>query len=165
MARLTLALAVSAIAFGSSLAGADTPPWPTFAVDSRVRVDIGETRIANVVSVEGNLFTTNVVVFRDGTGGTFKILGHSTPGDIIVRRAVRTDDVLWDWYQQILAGDLQRKNVAVIYLGNGAQPAVRFDLVRCFPSAYALHAGSSLLSVTAAEAVTISCEGVTRTGF
>lgn len=144
----------------------ETPPWPVFAIDARVRVEIGGARIGQVVSVEGPLFTTQVLVIREGSGGgTFKAPGISTPGDIIVRRLVRTDDVLWDWYQQILGGNLQRKDVAIVYLGANGQPAVRFDLARCFPSAYALHAGSNILTVASVEAVTLSCEGATRTVF
>ena len=164
MARFILGLLAFAVVMCPAAVHGGTPPWPVFAVDSRVRVEVGGAKIANVISVEGNLFTTNVVLFRDGSDGSVrKTLGPSTPGDIIVRRSVRTDDVLWDWYQQILGGNLQRKDIAVVYLGSNGQPVVRFDLVRCFPSAYALHAGSSLLTVTPAEAVTISCEGVTRT--
>ena len=94
-----------------------------------------------------------------------KLPGASAPGEVIVRRLVRTDDVLWDWYQQVLAGSVQRKDVAIVYLSPGGQPAVRFDLARCFPSAYALHAGNTLLAVASVEAVTLSCEGATRTGF
>jgi len=166
MVRLTAGALVCAMLLGSSAARSETPPWPAFAIDTRVRVEIGGSRIGQVVSVEGNLFTTQVLLFREGGGGgTMKLPGVSTPGDVIVRRLVRTDDVLWDWYQQILAGNLQRKDVAIVYLGPGGQPAVRFDLARCFPSAYALHAGNNLLTVASVEAVTLSCEGATRTVF
>jgi phage tail-like protein len=158
------ALAVSVLALVLPVC-ALAQPWPPFAVDPGVRVKIGDERLANVVSVEGPLFTTQVVTFRDGGGGVRKAAGPSTAGDIIVRRNVRTDDALWNWYQQVLGGDLQRKDISVIFAGPGAQPGVRFDLTRCFPSAYALHAGTGALVVTPVEAVTISCEGVTRTGL
>lgn len=135
-------------------------------MDPGVRVKIGDERLANVVSVEGPLFTTLVLTFRDGAGGGVrKAAGLSTPGDIIVRRHVRTDDVLWNWYQQVVGGDLPRKDISIIFAGPGAQPGVRFDLTRCFPSAYALHAGTGAFVVTPVEAVTVACEGVTRTGL
>lgn len=166
MVRRVVGVLVGAILVGSSAARGETPPWPVFAIDSRVRIEIGGTRIGQVISVEGELFRTEVILFREGgSGATTRLPGRSAPGDIIVRRLVRTDDVLWDWYQQILGGNLQRKDVAIVYLGANGQPAVRFDLARCFPSAYALHAGKNLLTVASAEAVTLSCEGAARTVF
>lgn len=165
MARPLLAFAVSVLACGLPVV-THAQPWPPFATDVGVRVRIGDERLANVVSVEGPLVTTSVLTFRDGGGGGVrKIAGLSTPGDVIVRRSVRTDDVLWNWYQQVLAGDLQRKDLSIIFAGNGTQPGVRFDLIRCFPSAYALHAGTAAFLVTPVEAVTISCEAVTRAGL
>jgi phage tail-like protein len=166
MRRFTVGLGISALTV-ASIAAADSPqPWPVFAVEAKVGVKVGDTRLHDVVSVEGNLFTTSVLTFREGSdaGGVRKIAGPSTPGEIIVRRAVRTDDVLWSWYQQVLAGDTQRKDVIVIYQGGNGSAAVRFDLVRCFPSAYALHAGVGQATTTAVEAVTLSCEGASRSG-
>jgi phage tail-like protein len=164
MPRATLAVVVVLVAVGLSAAASGPEPWPVFAIDSKVRVRIGDARLFDVVSVEGNLFTTSVLTFREGSGdgSTVKLPGPSTPGDVIVRRAVRTDDVLWAWYQQILAGEGQKKDVSIIYAGPNGQPGVRFDLVRCFPSAYALHAGTNVVAVTAVEAVTLSCEGASR---
>ena len=166
MTRTPLTIVVALLVLGSAAAGV-ADPWPVFAVDTRVRIKIGEARLHDVVSVEGNLFSTAVLTFREGggEGGTMKLPGLTTPGDVIVRRNVRTDDVLWSWYQQILAGDVQKKDVSVIYVGANGQAAVRFDLLRCFPSAYALHAGAGVAAVTSVEAVTLSCEGASRTGL
>jgi phage tail-like protein len=164
MPRSTLALVVSMLALGAATVAADGQPWPTFAVESRVRVKVGDIRVADVVSVEGNLFTTAVLTFREGgeTDVVRKLPGPTMPGDVIIRRAVRTDDVLWEWYQQTLAGNLLRKDVTILYLGATGLPVVRFDLLRCFPSAYALHAGTTVVSTVSVEAVTIACEGATR---
>jgi phage tail-like protein len=158
---------VLAILVAAALTEASGPqPWPVFAIDGKIRVRVGETRLRDVVSVEGDLFTTSVLTFREGGGdGVRKVAGPSTPGEVIVRRVVRTDDVLWSWYQQILAGVQDRRDVAVIYLGTNGEAAVRFDLVRCFPSSYALHAGVGQATVTSVEAVTLTCEGATRTGL
>lgn len=164
MRRGCFAFVVSFVVIGSTLDAAG-PPWPVFAVDPKVRVKIGDARLHDVISVEGNLFTTSVLTFRDGTGdsGTTKLPGVSAPGEVIVRRAVRTDDVLWAWYQQVLGGDPQKKDVSIVYVGPNGQAAVRFDLVRCFPAAYALHAGAGAMAVAAAEAVTLTCESASRT--
>jgi phage tail-like protein len=158
---------VLAILVAAALTEASGPqPWPVFAVDGKIRVKVGETRLHDVVSVEGDLFTTSVLTFRDGAGnGVRKVAGPTTPGEIIVRRVVRTDDVLWSWYQQILGGGQDRRDVAVLYLGANGQAVVRFDLVACFPSGYALHAGAGPTGVTSVEAVTLTCEGATRTGL
>lgn len=143
---------------------ADAQPWPTFAVDSRLRVTVGDVRLDDVVSVEGPLYGTAVVTFREGGDQDVvrKSPGLTTPGDLIVRRHVRTDAALWEWYQQVRAGTLQRKDVSVLYLATRGQRNIQFDLVRCFPSAYALHAGAGASGTVAVEAVTISCEGATR---
>jgi phage tail-like protein len=166
MRRFSIGFVLAILATAAFTEASGPQPWPVFALDGKVRVKVDGTRLHDVVSVEGDLFTTSVLTFREGgADGVRKVAGPSTPGEVIIRRSVRTDDVLWSWYQQILAGGQDRRDVAVIYLGANGQAAVRFDLVQCFPSAYALHAGAGLASVTSVEAVTLTCEGATRTGL
>lgn len=166
MCRFSFGLVLAILAAAALTEASGPQPWPMFGVDGRVRVKIGDVRIRDVVSVEGDLFTTAVLTFRDGTGdGVRKVPGQSAAGEVIVRRHVRTDDALWSWYQQTLSGAPDRRDVSVIYVGANGQPAVRFDLSRCFPSAYALHAGVGLAGTTPVEAVTLACEGATRTGM
>ena len=166
MIRPVVAFLVFTCSLAAWPATSEAQPWPVFAVDARIRVRVGDSRLADVVSVEGNLFTTAVLTFRDGGGGGVrKVAGPSTPGEVIVRRVVRTDDVLWNWHQAIVAGGQDRRDVAILYLGANGQPVVRFDLVGCFASAYAVHAGTSQAGMTSVEAVTLSCEGATRAGL
>lgn len=60
MARLIPALAVFACLAGAGTGASAGPPWPTFAVDASVRLAITDVPVSDVLSVEGNLFTTAV---------------------------------------------------------------------------------------------------------
>ena len=63
----------------------------------------------------GLAFETEVETFREGgvNDAEHQLTGAAKfPSKIVLKRGL-ADDYLWDWYQQVASGDVQRKDVTV----------------------------------------------------
>lgn len=100
------------------------------------RVEIAQIAVAGFSEVSGLNFETEVETFREGGVNGYEV---QLPGmnkfssKIVLKRGLGDLHDLWDWYQQILSGDVRRKDVAIALLGYRGEPERRWTFRQACP--------------------------------
>lgn len=131
----------------------------------RFRVEIDGIQQAGFSEVTGFDATVEPIDYREGTDPTHarKLTGMTKYGNVTLKWGVTDSMALYDWHRQIVNGDIQRKNIAIIVVDESGQDKARWEIVEAWPSKYDpadLNAKGNDVSV---EMVEICNEGVTRT--
>jgi phage tail-like protein len=127
---------------------------PLLAFRFQVRAD-GDT-IGGFTEVSGLQADIDIQELPEGgvNGFVHKLPGRARFGNLTLRRGLATT-ALWDWFAQIVAGDIERKRVAVELLDQaGENVAVRWVFESAFPAKWTgpeLKADQSAIAVEAVE--------------
>ena len=161
---MAVGLAVGLLLGTAALVRAPTiGPQPIFA--SHFALEIDGVQVGQFQEVSGLSVEVEVIEYKTGEDRvTHKIPGAVRYSDIVLKRGVAGNDMLWQWFQGSVNGDPDRKNGAVILYDNAGHEAVRYDFYRAFPVKWqgpTLDASSSGLAV---ESITIAHEGFMRVG-
>jgi len=85
----------------------------------RFRVEIDSLEAAGFNEVTGLTFETDVETFREG-GENFheRQLPGATkyPSKLVLKRGLADADMLWTWYENVMYGFIERKNVSILLL-------------------------------------------------
>ncbi len=109
-----------------------TDPYNAF----NFRVEIAQITVAGFSEVSGLAFETEVEAFREGgvNGYEIQLPGvNKHPSKIVMKRGLGDSHDLWQWYRQILDGDVQRKDVAITMLGYLGEPERRWTVREACP--------------------------------
>jgi phage tail-like protein len=109
--------------------------------------------------------TIDIIEYREGIEVTTvrKLPGLTKYGNLSLKWGVTDSLELYNWHRQIVDGNVQRKNVAVIIIDEAGNDKARYEFVNAFPMKYDapdLNAKGNEVSI---EMLEIVHEGMRRT--
>lgn len=128
-------------------------------------VEIDGISQASFSECSGLSSTTEVIEYREGGNNTtvMKIAGKTAYGDITLKWGITDNLDLWNWRQQIIDGQFNRKNGAVILFDlAGSTEVARWSFHRAWPTKCELPAFTAKGNDIAIETLVLAHEGLTR---
>lgn len=84
-------------------------------------------------------------------------------GHVTLRYGMTSSTDLWEWFNKVLEGNVERKNCSIVVLqSDGATPGLRWDLIDCWPSAWRAAPLDALGNEIAIESLTLAFETLQR---
>ena len=109
--------------------------------------------------------TTEIIETREGGDNTTvrKLPGRTSYTDITLKRGMTDSTDLWDWRQQIVDGEVNRRNGSlVVYDPTGHSEVARFNFFNAWPTKFELPAFNAKGNEIAIETLVLAHEGLTR---
>ena len=130
----------------------------------RFRLEIDGIQQAGFSEVTVPDTTTDVVEYREGTEITTvrKLPGLTKYGNLSLKWGTTDSMDLYNWRKQIIDGNIQRKNIAVIVVDEAGNDKARFEFVNAWPSKYDPSDLNATGNAVAIETLEIVHEGMTR---
>ena len=130
----------------------------------RFRLEIDGIQQAGFSEVSGFDITIDPIDYREGNEPTHvrKLTGLTKYGNVTLKWGVTDSTELYDWHRQIVDGDIQRKNVAIVVVDEAGQDKARWAIAEAWPTKYDpvdLNAKGNDIAI---ETLELSNEGVTR---
>ena len=127
-------------------------------------VEIDGTTITGFSEVSGLDAEVEVVEYREGGEPTTlrKAPGLHKFSNIILKRGITGDLALWNWMKSVLAGNADRRNLAIALLNEQRNPVARWNAVKAWPVRYQGPAFSAAGNEVGVETLEITHEGLTR---
>ena len=104
----------------------------------RFRVEIDGIQQAAFSEVTGFDATVEPIDYRVGNDPTHvrKLPGMTKYGNVTLKWGVTDSMELADWHQQIVNGNIQRKNLSIIVVNEDGKDGGRWDVENAWPSKY-----------------------------
>jgi len=109
--------------------------------------------------------TTEVIEYREGGNNTtvLKLPGKTSYGDITLKWGVTDSLDLWQWRQQVIDGNVQRKHGALIVFSlDGGTEVARWNFLNAWPTKCELPSFTAKGNDVAIETLVLAHEGLTR---
>jgi phage tail-like protein len=126
-------------------------------------VEIDGIASAAFKSVSGLGAEAEVVEYREGSdpvSSSRKLPGRVGYPNVTLRRGLTTSRDLWDWWQTVVDGNVQRRNVVIALLDNSGTPILRWLLRNAWIARIEfseLHASKNEIAI---ESVELAHEGL-----
>lgn len=119
-------------------------------------VEINGTQVGGFSDVSGLESRTEFDEYREGGVNEYvhKIAKETRYPNLTLKRGITDSTEFWDWHQQIVEGDIQRKTVSVILMNSQREEKWRW----VFRDAYPVKWNGSDLNATANTVVVESIE-------
>lgn len=107
--------------------------------------------------VSGLQIEVEVEEYREGGLNAFihKRAGPARyPANLVLKRGITDNKVLWNWYWDVAQGKIQRKNVSILLLNSAGDEKLRWNFEGAYPvrwSGPGLRAGSNEVAVEVLE--------------
>lgn len=116
--------------------------------------------------VSGLSMETGVETFREGGVNEFeyKLPKGTSYSNLVLKRGLIDVDLLWGWYQNVIEGKIQRRNLTIFLLDHQGLPAMWWDIFKAYPIQWegpSLDASSSTVAV---QQLTIVYQHAVRPG-
>jgi len=121
----------AAFSAGSNLVGVRNDPYTAF----NFLVEIEGLLVGGFSEVSGLQIETEVEEYREGgqNGYIHKLAGPTRyPANLVLKHGLTDIDSLWGWHQEIVKGNIARKN-GTIYLLRRQLPAMWWDFKGAYP--------------------------------
>jgi phage tail-like protein len=127
-------------------------------------VEIDGVVRASFHEVSGVESTIDVVEHREGGWNTTprKLPGQTKHANIVLRWGMAADHELFDWHDEVVKGQVTRRNGSVILLDRRGEEIARWNFVRAWPSKYTAPSLNAEASDIAIETIELVHEGVER---
>jgi phage tail-like protein len=114
--------------------------------------------------VSGLDSTIEPVEYREGWENTTvrKLPGKATYSNIVLKWGMTADMRLYDWYQQTVLGNVQRRNGSIIVLDRRGKEVARWNFVNAWPTKYDIPDFNATGKDVAIETLELVHEGVER---
>jgi len=105
----------------------------------------------------------DVVEYRDGNDRTNQprqVIGLTKYTNLVLKRGVASSNVLWEWFDQVRQGTLDRRTIVVTLMNEERNPVVVWKLRKCLPIKFVgptLNAGESDVAI---EEIELAVEGL-----
>ena len=131
----------------------------------RFTIEIGGIAAAHFSEVTGFDTTTDAIDYREGDDALHvrKLPGLTKYSPVTLKRGITDNMDLYNWYKDVVAGDIRREPVTIIVRDEIGEPKARFEIREAWPSKYDpmdLNAKGNDVSIETMELVN---EGVERT--
>jgi phage tail-like protein len=130
----------------------------------RFVVEINGTQVGGFSEVTGLEVRTEVDDYREGGVNDYvhKIAKETRYSNLTLKRGITDATVLWDWHQQVVNGEIERKTVSVVLLNERREEKRRW----VFRDAYPVKWNGTDLNATgntvAVESVELAHHGMTK---
>ena len=104
-------------------------------------VEIDGLESSAFLSVSGLSSETEVLLFRSGNDRSStvrKLPGLQKYGDVTLKRGYIGNNELYQWRQQIVNGNVDRRSVSISLLNDQREPVSRFNLFEAWPARWEL---------------------------
>lgn len=130
----------------------------------RFVVEINGTRVGGFSEVTGLERRTEVDDYREGGVNDYvhKIAKETRYPNLTLKRGITDATDLWEWHQQVINGDVQRKTISLILLDSLGQEKWRWVFSDAFPVKWNgtdMNAANNTVSV---ESVELAHHGMTK---
>jgi len=129
------------------------------------KLDIGDGAEGHFTECSGLGVKVQTICYREG--GLSQVV-HKMPGpieyaDVTLKYGLTGSSVLWDWFLKTLQSRVERRNVSIAVLGpDGVTPAVQWNLIAAWPSAWRGAPLDALAREVAIESLTLTFESLER---
>jgi phage tail-like protein len=108
--------------------------------------------------------TSDVVEYREGTEITTprKLPGLTKYGNLSLKWGTTDSMDLYNWRKQIIDGNVQRKNIAVVLIDEAGNDKARYEFVNAWPNKYDPSDLNATGNAVAIETLEIVHEGMVR---
>lgn len=130
----------------------------------RFRLEIDGIDQAGFSEASGFDITVDPIDYREGADPTHvrKLPGLTKFGNVTLKWGVTDSMDLHDWHRQIVNGDIQRKNLAIVVQGEDGSDKARWNIVEGWPTKYTPTTLNAKGNEVAIETLEICNEGVIR---
>ena len=132
-------------------------------LDFNFLVELGDGASAGFAEVELGGARVDVIEYREGgdrTNATRKLPGRVHYGNVVLKRGITGDSVLWQWFEQVRDGSPAKRNVTVTLLDEARQPVVRWLLRNAFPVKFDAPTLNAKGNEVAIETLELAIEGL-----
>lgn len=94
-------------------------------------VEIDGIALAAFTSVSGLGAAAEVIEYREGSdpvSSSRKLPGRVKYPNVTLKRGITASRELWEWWQTVVDGPVQRRNVAIVLLDDSRTPVLRWLL-------------------------------------
>jgi phage tail-like protein len=127
-------------------------------IDGIIQAGFSEVTIPDI--------TTDSIEYREGNEDTTvrKLPGLTKYGNLTLKWGITDSTELFEWRKQVIQGKTAeaRKNIAVLLLDEGGNPAARWEFREAWPVKYNAPDLSAMGKDVAIEAMEIAHEGMDR---
>jgi phage tail-like protein len=124
-------------------------------------VEIDGVAAATFRSVSGLAAEAEVIEFRElGASHSIKLPGRIRYPNVTLRRSLTTSRDLWDWWETVRDGTLQRRTVLIALLDDAGQPLLRWRLSQAWPAKWELSELDAGKNEIAIETLELAHEGL-----
>jgi phage tail-like protein len=124
-------------------------------------VEIDGVAAATFRSVSGLAAEAEVIEFRElGGSHSIKLPGRIRYPNVILRRGLTTSRDLWDWWETVRDGAIQRRTVLIAVLDDAGQPVLRWRLSEAWPAKWELSELDAGKNEIAIETLELAHEGL-----
>jgi phage tail-like protein len=107
--------------------------------------------------------TMDVIEHREGGRTTpLKLPGMTRFPNVVLRRGVTDDRELYEWHQDAVAGNVERRNGSIVILDRQGNEQTRWNFISAWPLAYRGPALTSEGNDVAIESFELAHEGLER---
>ncbi|MGZ4382542.1 MAG: phage tail protein [Gaiellaceae bacterium] len=132
-------------------------------LDFNFLVEIDSVTVAGFREAELPEGRIEVVAYREGSDKTSAarlLPGRVEYGPLVLRRGFAGDAQLFQWWQALAQGAVDRRNVSVVLLDEQRQEVARWNLRRAWPAKYAAPALNALGNEVVIETLELVHEGI-----
>lgn len=136
----------------------DKRPYPS----NLFNVEIEGIQEAFFKECSGLQAETEILSFEEGgvNGYVHKLPGRTKFPNIVLKRGITNSGWLWDWYQKVASGKIERKNLSIVLYNHKGDEVKRWSFERAYPVKWS---GTDLKadeSAVAVETLEITHEGM-----
>jgi phage tail-like protein len=130
----------------------------------RFVVEIDGLESAGFMQVTGLQRETTFEEYREGGLNDYvhKLVTVTKFPSLSLKRGVTSKTDLWDWHQEVVAGDIRRKAMAILLLDEAGETAWRWTVDAAFPVKWSGADLDSANNTVAAETVELVHRGIRR---
>jgi phage tail-like protein len=128
----------------------------------QVEIDgMPESGFLNVTGLEGRV---EVEEYREGGdfAGTRKAPGSVSYSNVVVRRGMTSSKELWEWWERVRDGDVDRRNISIKLLDDKREVVARWNVFQAWPVRYTAPDLNAESDDVAIETLELTHEGIDR---
>jgi phage tail-like protein len=136
--------------------GKDVPP------SCRFYVQIEGLTQAVFTEIGGLQLETDVTEYQEGgwNGFVHRLPGRTRVGTLTLKRGITSSNEFFKWYEQILYGKIEPKNVSVLMFDVAGNELLRWNFIKAFPIKWTGPQFTADGSAAAVESIELAHEGL-----